>query len=210
MAYLSTEKAKSIREKIKAEFPAKDGWKFSITCKNYSSLYINILTAPLNFEVKERDERQLWHNSDFKENFPSDQAEALEKIAKIARSQGWYDKSEPMTDYFDTAYYINITIGHWEKGFKYVEKPKKAAKQAKNNDVVSLEPIKTEGLELIKYSDKCYALFGHTKPYKDVLGRNGLQCAFNYKLTHPVTKDKTPGWIVNNAKLERVKQTLSL
>lgn len=32
---------------------------------------------------------------------------------------GWYDNSDIMSDYFDTAYYIDIDIGKWDKPFVY-------------------------------------------------------------------------------------------
>ena len=209
MAYLNAEQTKTIRQKIKEAFPANEGWKFSVTCRNHSSLHINILQAPLDFDLKgDRKSRSVHHNNDFERSFPKDQADALEKIAKIARSLGWYNKSDIMTDYFDTAYYIHIDIGHWEKGFKYVDKPKSAAKKEAKNKMEF--PIQTEGLELIKYSEKSYAIFGNTKPYKVHLGKNGLECIFNGRLTHPQTGEKQCGWIVTNNKLDQVKEALTL
>ena len=29
----------------------------------------------------------------------------------------WYDKSDAMVDYFDTAYYVDINIGKWNKPY---------------------------------------------------------------------------------------------
>ena len=31
----------------------------------------------------------------------------------------WYDKSDAMVDYFDTAYYIDINIGKWNKPYVF-------------------------------------------------------------------------------------------
>jgi hypothetical protein len=48
--------------------------------------------------------------------------DALEflKAAKTAlKAAGWYDRSDPHTDYFDTAYYIDIRIGRWDKPYRY-------------------------------------------------------------------------------------------
>jgi len=29
----------------------------------------------------------------------------------------WYDNSDAMTDYFDTAYYMDINVGQWDKPY---------------------------------------------------------------------------------------------
>ena len=31
----------------------------------------------------------------------------------------WYDKTDIMTDYFDIAYYTDINVGQWDKGYIY-------------------------------------------------------------------------------------------
>ena len=54
--------------------------------------------------------------------------DAIHKIIKTApikgegywKGKGWYDKSDAMTDYFDTAYYISMNVGEWNK--PYVQK----------------------------------------------------------------------------------------
>jgi hypothetical protein len=44
------------------------------------------------------------------------QAFIAEAITAL-QSAGWYDRSDAMTDYFDTAYYIDINIGRWDKPY---------------------------------------------------------------------------------------------
>jgi len=38
----------------------------------------------------------------------------LHKMHDVARN-GWWDKSDTMTDYFHCAYYYDIAIGKWNK-----------------------------------------------------------------------------------------------
>lgn len=65
----------------------------------------------------------------------------------------------------------------------------------------------TNDIELVKYSDKSYALFGEdTKNIKDEL--KALGCRYNRFLTDPKTKEKRPGWILSNYKLDKVKELL--
>jgi hypothetical protein len=35
-------------------------------------------------------------------------------------SADYYDRSDAMTDYFDTAYYVDVNIGKWNKQYKVV------------------------------------------------------------------------------------------
>ena len=61
----------------------------------------------------------------------------IEKVVKIAKtaplgkgglnSDGWYDKSDAMTDYFDIAFYIWVNIGKWDKPYKVVPELKATA-----------------------------------------------------------------------------------
>lgn len=70
------------------------------------------------------------------------------------------------------------------------------------------EPVKeTTDIELVKYSDKSYALFGEgTKRIKDEL--SALGCRYNRFLTDPNTGEKRPGWICAATKIEKVKELL--
>nr|QBK85148.1 MAG: hypothetical protein LCDPAC02_03470 [Pithovirus LCDPAC02] len=56
-------------------------------------------------------------------------------------------------------------------------------------------------MEFVKYSERCFVLFGNTKPYKEKLKDLGFK--YNYNLTHPKTKEKTPGWIISKVKYEK-------
>ena len=33
------------------------------------------------------------------------------------KAAGYYDKSDAMTDYFDTAYYFHLNVGQWDKPY---------------------------------------------------------------------------------------------
>ena len=35
--------------------------------------------------------------------------------------KAWYDNSDAMTDYFDTAYYMHIEVGKWDKSYEVME-----------------------------------------------------------------------------------------
>lgn len=60
----------------------------------------------------------------------------------------------------------------------------------------------SEGLELVDYSAKAFAIIGETKPHKDTL--KSLGGRFNFRLKCGA------GWIFSKSKLEDVKQALNL
>lgn len=43
--------------------------------------------------------------------------ETFRAIDRALRSAGWYDRSDSMTDYFDTAYHTRLRVGRWNKPF---------------------------------------------------------------------------------------------
>ena len=89
-------------------------------------------------------------------------------------------------------------------------KPEKVKPELKHIKSISKfkEPIEIKkDIELVKYSDRSYAIFGEdTKKIKDEL--SSLGCKYNRFLTHPLTGKKTPGWICSIGKLDSVKKIL--
>lgn len=74
-------------------------------------------------------------------------------------------------------------------------------KPVKNNNV-AVKTISVQGLELIDYSEKSFAIIGETKPIKETL--KTLGGTFNGRLSCG------PGWIFSKSRIDTVKQTLQL
>jgi len=74
--------------------------------------------------------------------------------------------------------------------------------------ITSFEEVPiTKNIELVKYSDRAYALFGEgTRNIKDDL--IALGCRYNKFLTDPSTGQKRPGWIFPTSKLDKIKELL--
>lgn len=92
-----------------------------------------------------------------------------------------------------------------------IHRPEKIKPDLKHIKSISKfkEPIDEikKDIELVKYSDRSYALFGEeTKKIKDEL--NILGCKYNKFLTDPTTGQKRPGWIFSIGKLDKVKELL--
>jgi hypothetical protein len=129
MAYIKTEEVREIRTQLKKEFP---GLKFSVTRLHYSKVKIVIKSGDVDFfsdyNVDKRDvigDYIVVNGHYIDNNFTGVSKDILKRINEIAYSQGYYDNSDAMTDYFDTAYYVDIKIGDWD--IPYQLKQKRAA-----------------------------------------------------------------------------------
>ena len=74
-----------------------------------------------------------------------------------------------------------------------------------NSKPTKMEAKSNNGLRLVKYSEKAYALFGETKPLKDKLKDIGGK--FNPYLKE--NGEKSPGWIFSAKKLDQLKELVN-
>ena len=124
MAYIRTEEVREIRNALKEQFP---NLKFSVKKQHYSSIKVSIKKGDIDFSDIMRDFGYADINHYHLGQYGSHQ-HLLEKIDKVikkapALAEGgreWYDRSDAMTDYFDTAFYYNISIGDYNKPYEKV------------------------------------------------------------------------------------------
>lgn len=90
----------------------------------------------------------------------------------------------------------------------------KQERQIKDNKLKHIKQISnfqnapTLNIELVKYSDRAYALFGDdTKKIKDQL--LNLGCKYNKFLTDPSTGNKRAGWICSLGKVDKIKEIIN-
>ena len=137
MAYVTKKDIQDIRAALKKAYP---GFKLSVSKNTYSStVQIKILSGPLNFWNLKEYSNNLYENDNFNLNgyrinhyhlhfykeFESFFSDMIKIIKTAATDNQWYDNSDPMTDYFSTAFYISIQIGDSLK--PYILTAKKAA-----------------------------------------------------------------------------------
>jgi len=115
MAYISQEMKKKIAPAIKAVMK-EFGIKGTISINNYSSLIVTLKEGEIDFG---RDYLQI-HNS-HGSSFSGNARSFVEKIFAAMKGDEWYDNSDSMTDYFDTAYYMRVNVGKWDKPYKLIE-----------------------------------------------------------------------------------------
>lgn len=139
MAYFSQEDKAKVAPAIKAVLK-KYGVKGSIGVRHHSSLVVNIKAGPLDFcgaskrireaqAIRRGDRLDLseithiqvnryhveeWHREAGEHKI----ADFFKELNEATLGAGWYDRSDSMTDYFDTAYYIDINVGQWNKPYQ--------------------------------------------------------------------------------------------
>jgi hypothetical protein len=138
MAYMSQEKKAKIAPQVKAVL-AKYKVKGSLAVRNHSSLVLNLKSGSIDlienyietdnktFHGKKMSQDQIDYIRSkksldvnpywFKEHFSGKSLDFLKEIFVAMKGADWYDNSDAQTDYFDTAYYVDVNIGKWNKPY---------------------------------------------------------------------------------------------
>ena len=139
MAYFSQEMKKIVTPAIKAVLK-KYGMTGTIAVKHHMSLVVNIKSGKLDLLGAAQkhvdmvnEQRGMKYNGDIDNYLQVNQFYAAEWARKVGEEEianfydeliaamkgdGWYNNSDPMTDYFDIAYYTDINVGKWDKGYE--------------------------------------------------------------------------------------------
>ena len=129
MAYMSKENAALIRNALKTAFP---NIKFAVR-KDTHSIHVTIVSSDIDFSML--DTLATWNHKGYAQineyhlEFYGQHQELFAKIIdiiKTAPADKWYDRSDSMTDYFDTVFYIHLNVGAWDKPYVYIENKKAA------------------------------------------------------------------------------------
>lgn len=124
MAYISAQDVQAIRTELKQAFP---NWKFSVRKGSGSlSVDVTILQGDAKFEGNTYQQvNQYWIKDHWKDAYD---CQVLTKINEImhnapgrAGGKKFYDNSDAMTDYFDTAFYTHLSIGAWNKNYALIK-----------------------------------------------------------------------------------------
>lgn len=110
MAYLSTEKKKELDLQIKA-IAKEYGLKISTINRHHMEYDLTILEGDIDFGDKGVNIYYL------EEMFTGKALEVLMKFRDVLFGNGYFDESDPMTDYFHCAWYVDINIGRWDKPY---------------------------------------------------------------------------------------------
>ncbi len=118
MAYISQQDKKDLAPAIKAVLK-NYGMKGTIAINHYSSLVVTIQSGVLDFtDHFSHGDGYIQVNTYHIDSWYSGTIKRfLQDLVKAMKGTKWYNNSDAMTDYFDTAYYIDINIGKWNKPY---------------------------------------------------------------------------------------------
>lgn len=210
--------ANNLRTLLKVKFPAT---KFSVKKYHYNSYTVSWEDGPSEPQVSEitrlfKDEG--WDgmsDSSYSINTPFNQRyggigyiSTSRNISDAVRSQELellnkeLGKEYQMEDYVVEKENTASTLVH-QRTYKkdYSPEIKEEAKPVKTNKP-TYKTISAQGLELIDYSEKSFAIIGDTKPIKEKL--SDLGGSFNGRLSCG------PGWIFSKSRINNVKQALNM
>ena len=137
MAYMNQEMKAKIAALIKPLLK-EYGLKGSLSVHNYSSINLNIKAGNIDFignanevaanraygeRVEERHNRNYMQVNVYwvADHFSGVAKEFLLKAVEALKGAGYYNNSDAMIDYFDTAYYYHINVGQWDKPYELVK-----------------------------------------------------------------------------------------
>ena len=113
MAYVSKETKKELAPAIKKVL-AEYGVKGTIKVNNYSTLVVTLRKVPAGLFTNNEITNGVnvyWID----EHFTGTAKKFLTELLAAMKGDKWYDRTDAMIDYFDTAWYNDIKIGEWNK-----------------------------------------------------------------------------------------------
>ena len=129
MAYMNQEKKAKIATKLKPILK-KFGVKGSLSVRNHSTIVLTVKSGKIDFienylatgPCQDPDWVRKYNSLDvnpywFQDHFSGKAKQFLAEAFAALKSADWYDESDAMTDYFNTAYYVDVNIGKWNKPY---------------------------------------------------------------------------------------------
>ena len=133
MAYISQADKAKIANQIKPLL-MKYGVKGTLSIRNHSAIVLTLKSGKIDFfgnsnrvcansgRMNDGWQPNTSGNASvnrywFHEHYDGAAKAFLTEAYKALMSADWYDNSDAMTDYFNTAYYMYINIGKWDKPY---------------------------------------------------------------------------------------------
>jgi hypothetical protein len=122
MAYMDQEKKAKIAANLKPILK-KYGVKGSLSVRNHMTVRLTITEGKIDFAKEYGADTKFGIQVNpywYQDHFTGKSKEFLSEAIPAMYSADYYDRSDAMTDYFDTAYYVDVNIGKWNKQYKVV------------------------------------------------------------------------------------------
>ncbi len=113
MAFISKEQVQAKQQKLKA-VNKRYGVTARFSGSNSSSLTLTITKGKLKFpNTTGGSVSEYWLDNN---KYEPDTVAYLKEVFKIIK-EDWWDESDVMTDYFNTAFYYKVHVGKWNKPY---------------------------------------------------------------------------------------------
>ena len=133
MAYMNQEKKAAIVAAVKPILK-KYGIKGTFAVRSHMTICLNIKSGKIDF-IKNFNETVQAQPGGFRNGSAADKyidvnpywyqdhfsgvaKKFLSEVFPAMKAAGWYDNSDAQTDYFDTAYYVDVNVGSWNKPYE--------------------------------------------------------------------------------------------
>ncbi len=130
MAYMNQDKKKVIKANLDKVLKPL-GIKYSLRVENHMAINCTIKSGSVDFIQNMRDMLKgdqfklttdrgyvqvnpYWYN----EHFTGEPRAIINQVIDALKSANYYDRSDAQVDYFDTAYYMHLNIGDWDKPYQ--------------------------------------------------------------------------------------------
>lgn len=128
MAYMNQAKkaiiAKNLKPildkyRVKGSLRVRNNHAITLTLRHGSIDFLSDMNDILYGKQLDKDElrrrynfaiNQFW----YQEHYNGEAYHFIKAVKEAMESADWYDRSDIQTDYFDTAYYYDITVGSWD------------------------------------------------------------------------------------------------
>jgi hypothetical protein len=120
MAYMNQEKKARIAANVKPILK-KFGVKGSLSVRSHMSICLTITEGVIDFNKDYGSDSKFGIQVNpywYKDHFKGRSKEFLSEVIPAMYSADYYDNSDAQIDYFDTAYYVDVNIGKWNKPYK--------------------------------------------------------------------------------------------
>jgi hypothetical protein len=139
MAYMNQEKKAVIKAALDKVLKAR-GFKYSLRVCHHSSIACTIQSGPMDFGTNYEQVNLYWID----DHYSGPVAAILKECRDALQAAGYYDHSDAQTDYFNTAYYMHLNIGAWDKPYKITAPTMRQAAAAMTEEAIKAK-IRAQG-----------------------------------------------------------------
>jgi len=125
MAYMNQERKANISALLKPILK-KYNVKATLSVRNNSTICLNVKSGAIDFfaeRISTREFQDLYFDVNpyhFQNHFCGVAKAFLIEAFAALKGANWYDRSDAQIDYFDTAYYTDVSIGKYNRPYEVV------------------------------------------------------------------------------------------